>query len=261
MTRNVLIVGSLGAALLLGACNSSDDAGAAPGTVTPVGTAAAGSWQGSIDTPAANSRAVKAVVLPDGSFWMVYSLQGDPSTAGVIRGTGSTDGSNFTVSDATLLSLEDGQQTTADIAATFANRASFAGTITQDGSTALTSPASFSTTYRSVFDKHLTLADLAGTYDGVITTKLGEESASVAINDTGAFAGSNASGCSVAGQATAQPAGNVFNVTATFGSEDACGSNKQVSVVGILSLEVNAVTVLALNGDASNSFIFSGTRP
>ncbi|MCD6060434.1 MAG: hypothetical protein K0R03_2369 [Moraxellaceae bacterium] len=261
MTRNVLIAGSLGAALLLGACNS-DSSITSPGAVTaPPGTPAAGSWLGSIDSPTPGSRTARAVVLPDGSFWLVYSLEGDTSTAGIIRGTGTTDGTNFTVTDANLLSLEDGKQTTADITATFVNKNSFAGTITQDGSTALTSPAVFSSLYRTAFDTNLTLADLAGTYDGVITTKTGEETANFAISDTGAIAGGSTSGCSVAGQATAQSAGNVFNITATFGKEDACGANKDVSVVGILSLEVDTVTALALNGDSSNSFIFTGTRP
>jgi hypothetical protein len=237
-------------------------ADAAPGAVAPPpGTAAAGSWQGSIDTPNPGSRSVKAVVLPDGSFWMVYSLVGDASTAGIIRGTGSTDGSTFTVDDAALLSLEDGQQTTADVAATFTGQSAFNGSITQAGSTALPSPATFSSLYRTAFNQTLTLADLAGTYEGTITTTLGEETATLAIDTSGAIAGGSASGCTVAGQATAQPAGNVFNINATFGSEDACGDNKAVNVVGILSLEVDTATALALNGDNSNSFIFTGIRP
>jgi hypothetical protein len=267
MTRNVHLAGSLGAALLcttilLTACGSDSSVSAAPGTVAPPpGTAAAGSWQGSIDSPSPGSRAIKAVVLPDGSFWMVYSLTGDASTAGIIRGTGTTDGTNFTVADALLLSLEDGKQTTADIAATFTGQSAFNGSITQDGSTALTSPASFSSLYRTAFNQTLTLADLAGTYEGVITTKLGEESATIAIDTSGAIAGGSTSGCSVNGQATAQPTGNVFNITATFGTEDACGANKESSVVGIMSLEVDTATALALNGDGSNSFIFTGIRP
>lgn len=262
MTRTVLILGSLGAALLLAACNDDDAPFAGTGTpVTPAASAATGSWQGSIDTPLANSRTARAVVLADGSFWMTYSQVGAATTAGIIRGTGSSDGSVFSVDNATLISLEDGSRSVADITANFVGRSSLNGTITQEGTTALPSPATFSSLYRSAFDQTLTLADLAGIYEGVITTGLGEESASFAIDASGALAGGSASGCSVNGQATAQPSGNVFNINASFGSEDACGANRAVSVVGILSLEVDTLTALALNDGSTNSFIFTGTRP
>lgn len=263
MTRNVLTLGALSAALLLAACDDdSAPAAARAPSPAPATVAAEGSWQGKINTPAANSRDMKAVVLKDGAFWMVYSMEGSSTVTGVLRGTGSVEDGVFTVNGASLLSLEDGhRKTTANVVANFVSKSSFSGTITQDPAMALLpSPAEFSSLYQLEYDQQLSLADLVGTYSGIITTKLGPENATVTVDEAGLIEGSNTSGCSLNGAAEQEPSGNVFNVAVRFGSEDACGANKNVEVVGIVSLEVDKVTALAMDVARSNSFIFVGTK-
>lgn len=267
MTRTVFALGSLGAALLLTACNgSSISGGDNPGTVTPppAAFAAAGSWAGTIGTPEAGSRIMKAVVTDDGSFWMVYNKADSGSVAGIVQGSGTITDGVYTVSGATLLSLEDNQQTTADLSADLVPQSSLIGTLTQaaDGpAVALPTPAAFNALYQLASGQNLTLADLAGSYTGTITTKLGAESATVTIDDTGAITGSNDSGCTLTGQAEAQSQGNVFNVSVTFGSEDACALNKGVDVEGVVTLDVNKATAVAMDSAHTNSFIFTGLRP
>jgi hypothetical protein len=267
MTRNVFLIGSLGAALLCTGCGSdSSSPGAAPAPSGAAGLTRTfgpeGSWAGTIDTPTAASRNMQAAVLDDGTFWMVYFKEGSNGIGGILQGSGKVDHGTFTVSDATLLSLEDSVSGTADIAASFVKKSRLGGSITVDegAAPALPSPATFSSLFQLSSNTRLTLRDLAGSFTGNITTQLGTESATVDISDSGAITGSNASGCSLSGQAERPPRGNIFKVDVRFGSETACGLNANVEVFGVVSLEVDKATVLAMDIGRSNSFIFTGLR-
>lgn len=267
-TRTVLATGGLAATLLLGACHSDDPPAPAttgtPRTPATALTGAEGSWAGTIDTPAAGSRSLQAAVLADGSFWMVYSRAGSGGVAGIVQGTGTTTDGVFTADDATLLSLEDGGLAgTADLSATFTTGSRFGGTLTPaagETPVSLPAPATFSSLYQLAYDTAATLRDLAGHYSGNITTRAGTESATVTIDEAGTIAGASSSGCSIAGHADGEARGNIFQLSAQFGSEPACGPNATTQVFGIVTLEVDKATALAMDIARNNSFIFTGTR-
>lgn len=266
MTRKVLTLGGACAALLLSGCGSSGS-GTAPATpvVTPPPAAAAsdGNWSGSVDTPLAGSRGLRAVFLSDGSFWMTYTREGSGSIAGIVQGQGHTTDGAFSASDATLLSLEDNLTTRVDLNASAVAQSSLGGTLLLAADApvvTLPNPAAFSAVYDLSSRQTLTLADLAGNYTGVITNAAGTTSASVAVDTSGHFSGSNSDGCSLSGDASAPASGNVFNIALRFGDEAACAANSGVEANGVISLEANQITALALDSTRSNSFIFNGSR-
>lgn len=265
MTRTVLTLGGVATALLLTACGGSSGSADSTQAVTPgpTPTASEGSWTGSIDTPQEGSRGLRAVVLPDGRFWMTYTRLDSGGIAGILQGQGVLSGNTFTATDATLLSLEDDTGTRINLAAGAVPQSSLAGTLTlasEAPAVSLPSPAQFSALYQLTSGQNMTLADLAGLYNGNITTGAGVETASVTIAPDGTFSGSNSAGCSLAGSAQPPAGGNVFTVTLHFGSEAACGANLGIEADGVLTLETGQVTVLALDSGKTNSFIFNGSK-
>lgn len=267
MTRTVFTLGGVTAALLLTACGGSSDSAESTQAVTPgpvaTATASEGSWTGSIDTPLAGSRGLRAVVLPDGRFWMTYTRTDSGSVAGIVQGQGVLSGNTFTATDATLLSLEDDTGTRVDLTAGAVPQSSLAGTLalaTDAPAVSLPSPANFSALYRLTSGQTLTLADLAGLYSGAITTAAGVETATVTIADSGVITGSSSAGCSIAGNAQAPASGTTFTVALNFGSEEACGANQAFAADGVLTLETHQVTMLALDAGKTNSFIFNGSK-
>lgn len=278
MTRNVLTIGGLSAVLLLSGCGSdSNSAADAPGATTPPPTTtpasgAQGSWRGTINSPTPSSRLLETIVLDDGTLWMAYSTANDPAqtdalinAAGIIKGSGTPDETTgtFNVTNARQLSLEDNVRTGVDVNASFVTGSSVSGSITRDpgpGTTALPSPADFSTLYRMAYNSNLTLQHLAGTYQGSLSTTLGKHSASLTIDDSGAITGSDNTGCTMSGTATPRARGNVFDLALTFGNEAGCGTNAATEMAGVVSLESSRIGALALDDDMRKAFIFAGNR-
>lgn len=278
MTRNVLILSGLCAALQLAGCGSgSSSSDSTPGASVPPPTTTAptgvqGSWRGNINSPTPNSRLLETIVLDDGTLWMAYSTANDPvqtdallNAAGLIKGSGTPDeaAGAFNVSSARQLSLEDGTRAAISVSSTYVTGSTLSGSITRDPgapATALPSPASFSSLYRTAYNNNLTLAHLTGTYQGSLSTTLGKHSASLTVDAAGAVTGSDNTGCSITGTATARSRGNVFNISLTFGSEAGCAANAGVSQQGVLSLESGRAGIMAADTDMKKAFIFVGNR-
>lgn len=279
MTRNVLTIGGFAAVLLLSGCGSDSTSSTAPGpgsTTPPPTTTPAegvqGAWRGSINTPTPSARLLETIVLDDGSLWMAYSTANDPTqtdallnAAGLIKGSGTPDlvANTFNVTTAKELSIEDGQRVGVDVNMSFVTGSSLTGTITRDagpGTSALPSPADFSSLYRTAYNNNYTLQHLAGTYQGSLTTGLGKHSASITIDSAGAITGSESTGCTVTGTATARTRGNVFNVALTWGNEPGCGANAANALDGVVSLESGRIGMMATDSDVKKAFIFVGNR-
>lgn len=276
MTRNVLTYGGLGAALLLtgmlsGCGSDSSIDGSAPGAVDkpPITTTppsgSEGSWQGTINTPTANARAMEAVILEDGTFWMAYADNAGEilNAAGLLqaKGTTGTDGT-FTFTNGTLISLENANaRSRVALDSTYVTGSRLDGTMTQTlatGPIALPTPASFTTLYQLAYNNNLTLAHLAASYSGSLTTNAGKQGATIAIGSDGAVTGNTGGACPITGTATARSRSNVFNLSVTFGTDATCGSNANLSMDGVVSLENGRIAALAMNTDRTHSFVFIG---
>lgn len=277
MTRKVLTLGSLCAALLLSGCGSDSGSGSAPGATVPPPTTTApagvqGSWRGSINSPTPSSRLLEAIVLDDGTLWMAYSTSADASqtdalinAAGIIKGQGTPDeaGGVFAVTNARQISLEDNKRTGVDVTSSFITGSSFNGSITRDEgpvTTQLPSPAEFTTLYRTAYNNNLTLAHLTGSYQGSVTTGTGKRSASLSIDAAGAVTGNDNAGCTLTGKVTPRSRGNVFDLSLTWGSEGGCSSNAGTSLAGVVSLEANRIGVMATDADMKKAIILVGFR-
>lgn len=280
MTRKVLTLGGLCASLMLSACgsgSSSSSGTTSPGTVvTPPTTTAPsgvqGSWRGVINSPTPSARVLETDVLDDGTVWMAYSTANDPAqtdallnAAGVIKGSGTPDldTGTFHVTSAREISLEDNTRTSINIDASFVTGSSLSGSITRDAGappTALVSPADFSTLYRTAYNNNLTLAHLAGTYQGSVTTNLGKHSAALTLDGAGALTGNDSTGCTITGTATPRSRGNIFDLALAFGTEGGCGGNAGTAFTGILSLEAGRAGVMAMDTDLKKAFLFVGNR-
>ena len=99
-TRSIGVIEALALSCLmlaLAACGSSGNGGAA---TAPSAPSAEGLWIGSTN----DSRSVTGLVLDDGTYWILYSVQHASSlTAGFVEGSGSSLGGSFSSSAATNL--------------------------------------------------------------------------------------------------------------------------------------------------------------
>lgn len=287
MTRKILTLGGLCAALLLTGCgsDSSSDGGGAggpgapgnPGTSVPPPTTTApagvqGAWRGNINSPTPSSRLLEAIVLDDGTLWMAYSTTTDPTqtdalinAAGIIKGQGTPDeaAGTLTITNARQLSMEDNKRTGVDIAASFVTGSTLNGTITRDigpVTTLLPSPADFTSLYRNSYNNNLTLTHLAGTYQGSVTTGTGKRSATLTLDDKGALTGIDNRSCTVTGTATPRSRGNVFDLALTWGTEGGCGLDAGGALAGVVSLDANRAGAMAADPDLKKAFVFVGFR-
>jgi hypothetical protein len=280
MTRNVLTLGGLGAAILmsgmLSGCGS--DSNSSGGALTPGGNntppittsppaGSEGSWQGTINNTDGSTRAMEAVILGDGSFWMAYADGAGEilNAAGLMRGKGTTgeDGS-FTFSNGTLISLEDANaRSRITLDSDYVTGSKLDGTLTQalsSGPISLASPASFTSLYQLAYNNNLTLAHLAGSYDGSLTSNIGKQSTNLNIGNDGAITGSTSNGCTLTGTATQRERSNVFDLAMTFGGDAGCGANAGLSVSGVVSQENRRIAALAMNEASTHSFVFMGRK-
>jgi hypothetical protein len=274
MTRNVLALSGLCAALLLSGCGS-DSTILGGATTPPISTSPAegaeGTWRGNINSPTPNARLMEAFVLGDGDFWMVYANANDPAqtdallnAAGIVHGTAvPNDDGTLSISNARHISIEDGKRNTVNITGSFVTGSTLGGTLTQTPAlptSKLPSPADFSSLYRTAYNNNLTLAHLAGSYTGSLTSNAGKNSATLTIGGDGAIAGSDNNGCTFTGTASVRDRGNVFDVDLTMGAEAGCAALTNLAMGGVVSLETNRIGLIALDADEKQSFILVGNK-
>jgi hypothetical protein len=180
-------------------------AGTAP---TPTVATAEGLWEGYTST----SRAAAAIILDDGTYYVLYSTQASDSTiAGVVQGTGISSNGSFTSSNARDFNFEGSGVTSGSVSAQFVPKNSMAGTLASS-----LGMATFTATYNPDYDHPASLAQLAGQYSGQAMVSAGIQTASLTINAAGQISGSGQD-CSFTGNATPRGSVNVFNLSVTFG--------------------------------------------
>jgi hypothetical protein len=215
-----------------------------------------GSWSGTTST----GRTLTAIVLSDGSYWILYSGIAAPfNLGGVIEGTGGGLINTFTSSDARDFNAEvGGTARTARVSATFVAKQTFDGTITYSAPAEV---VSFTTTYNSQYDLTPTLASVAGIYSGASGVVGATESATVTVSPAGQVTGVGASGCQFAGTATPRPSGNVYDVAFTFAGSPCGNGTSSVNGVAVFDAASKRLSSAALNSGRTNGFVFIGAKP
>ncbi len=245
--------GVLGLLLLSGlpACGGGGETSTPSPTALPVDSAE-GLWLGTIPT---TNRAMSGLVLDDGSYWILYSVAGDPSIlSGLIQGTSSSQNGVFISSDAKDFNLQTGLLN-ATITGSYITKQGFTGTISYSQGNVHNT---FTTTYDNDYDVPPNMNAVAGTYTGFITTS---ETATVEVTAAGGISGNTNTGCVFTGTFAPRTHGNVFNVTITFGGQNGCSLGAAtVDGIGFYDAGAKQLTSAALNSGKTDGFVFIGTK-
>lgn len=242
--------GWLGAATLcvaLAGCGGGDDGSNNNNNNDPEPTVAEGLYRGTTS----DSRELSALLLDDGSYWVLYSGAGVPTAGGGLQGTGRVDGTLFTSSRGKDFSLTEGMRDAA-ISATYKAGQRFKGSVTFDGGETFT----FDATYDDDYAATASLSQVAGAHAGVAYTVDGSLPTVVTIADDGTLVGTRGS-CTITGTIAPRSHGNVYDLSLSFGGATCIVLGATVEGVALIDSATGLVTASALNGDRSVGFIFA----
>lgn len=172
------------------------------------GSAAKGLWAG---TTSANETAL-AIVLDDGTFYLLYAYPGRTTDAAVVQGTASTIGGQFASTDARSYPIATANETSGfETPATVGGTYSAQGTLQLDFADLL-GTRTLAAVYVSGSDQPASLAAAAGTYTGFSGHADGRVPATFTFTAAGTLTGSN-SACGFTGTITPHAALAVFDWT------------------------------------------------
>lgn len=266
MRKCFITVSALTIVLMLAACGSSTNNNS--NRVSPEGA-----YQGTTST----GRDFQALVLPDGSSYIVYGqndLNGTLIIQGMLIGRTSWNaveflgGGNNTFSSQVedFVNTSVTSPTQASITGTFVPGSQLSGTVTEGGTTfTFTGTAILAGDFD--FSKSPSTDDISGIWDGGL---LEGDLATVAVGSDGTFAGETASGCRFTGHArpdvsftqTAEPVHNFFTVSMNFGGTPCLLPNGTASGAAIRINSGSADRLMAMvSSGTSYGTVFVGVQP
>lgn len=198
-----------------------------------------------------DSRELSALLLDDGTYWVLYSGAGAPTVGGGLQGAGSVDGTLFTSSEGKDFSLTEGMRDAA-IRATYMAGQRFQGSVTFEGGDTFTFDAAYDDAYAAT----PSLTQVAGSHAGVAYTVDGSLPTLVTIADDGMLVGTRGS-CTITGTIAPHSHGNVYDLSLSFGGDACIVLGATVEGVALIDSTSGLVTASALNGDRSVGFIFA----
>jgi hypothetical protein len=204
------------------------------------------------------NRALTGVVLEDGTFYVLYSVIGDPALiAGVIQGNGTSNNGSFSSTNARDFNLEGLGVLVATVSASYDTRRSLNGTVAY----AAGGPVTFTSTFDAAYDATPSLAQLAGAFSGQVALSQGVENANVNVSSTGSLSGVGTSGCTVTGSVTPRTRGNVFNVTLGFGGPPCFFANQTLTGIAYFDSARKRLYAAAPNANRMDGVLFVGVKP
>lgn len=177
----------------------------------------AGLWKGTIE----GNRQANAIVLGDGTYYMMYSKPGVSELAGVYVGTGDFQGAKFTAPNGRdynwvgkygqfPLSAAD-----APLAGKLSARQSVVGSVTAKGD------LPFAVSYVRDLDDDARLEELAGSFTGTVSFRAGDRPAVFTVTKEGDVS-SSVNGCPINGKATPRSDANAFDLTIVITGAPPC---------------------------------------
>jgi hypothetical protein len=216
----------------------------------PTATSAEGLWKGTTST----GRTVGGVVLDDGSYWVLYTVIGNPTVvAGLVQGNGTSQLGSFTSSNTKDFNLEGSGIQDAMINGSYVEKKSLNGTIAYVSG----SKGSFTSTYDADYELAPNTNLIAATYTGPIADG---QSVTVTASSAGTLSGHSTDGCTFTGSFAPRAKGNVFNVTVTFGGGTCSNGTDTVNGVAFFDAATQRLYSAALNNTRTNGFVFIGTK-
>jgi len=195
---------------------------------------------------------VALTVLENGETWGVYTSGG--YIVGALAGSTSVTGRAMSGSGADFNLLNR-----------TVSRGSFVGTFVpqQSISAQLSSGATFSGRYNSLYDQPASLSAAAGTYIGQgVTGWTSPQTIGVTVSSTGTITMPASLGCSASGTVLPRSSGkNVFNVSVRFqGTTCALGNGATAQGVAFYDAAQRTLLVLALNSAQTDGFIYYAAK-
>lgn len=253
-TRSIGVIEALALSCLvlaLAACGSSGNGGAA---TAPSAPSAEGLWIGSTN----DSRSVTGLVLDDGTYWILYSVQHASSlTAGFVEGSGSSLGGSFSSSNGIDFNVEGRGINSSTLSASYMAKQSLDGSVTYP---TLNQTFTFTTSYNAEYEQTPSVSAIAGTYVGIASVVGSNELTTVVVNSPGVIAGTGNSGCKFFGTIRPRASGNVYDLSLSFSGPCPSGTSS-VSGIGYFDSSAKRLYLAALNQSRSNGLIFTGTQP
>jgi hypothetical protein len=199
------------------------------------------------------------VILDDNRYYAIYGEEADGVfyIAGLIQGSGVANNGSFTSTNLRDYYF-DGSVFTGSLSASYRERASFNGSITEGVNTVTftgTPPANSEYNY----DTAANLSNIAGSWN---LASLQGESITLNIQSSGAFTGAS-DGCSFDGTVAPRASGkNVFDVDLTFGAAPCALPGQSANGIAIESLVQGRrqLVIAGTTADRNSGTVMFGAR-
>jgi hypothetical protein len=232
-----LLATALAAGLLLASCGGGDPY--------------AGLWLGTVG----GNRNATAVVLDDGTYYMLYSVPGAPTAiAGLIQGTGDFHGTQFTSTDARDFSWDGRGTQAATLSAKISPKMAVSGTVNER-------PAaqSFTVSYQREFDDIARLPILVGSYTGTVTFILGTRPAVFNVTAAGDVS-TSINGCPITGRVVPRNDANAYDLTINFGGAPCVFPFAQFAGVAVYRPELRRLDAAVVHASRTQAIAFAGIK-
>jgi hypothetical protein len=194
-----------------------------------------------------------ALVLDDGTYYVIYTIPNTNTIAGVAYGSVTSANGLFTSSTGLDFAIGYGVFPFA-MSGTYVPQTSISGAATENGAN-----TQFTGSYVSAYQQPASLASLAGSYAGSVASSVGWGSATVAISANGTFIGSGP-GCSFNGTASPRGSVNVFNLSIHFQGGQCLFGTSTLMGVGFYDASSRTLYAAAPNATRTDGFLFIGGK-
>src|SRR5450755_25939 len=230
-----------------------------PGTGCDTGgghtSGAEGSWVG---TTSANQTA-RAIVLDDGTYYVLYSRSGNSVDGGVVQGSSTSAGGAFTSPDAEDYTIAAASETLdevkpATVSGSYVSRSTLQLTITEAGA-----PRTLNASYDAGYDHPADLAAAVGRYVGTTGHVGGKIPANFTLDSSGTLTGSNEV-CSFSGTVTPRKSVNLFDWSVRSTSSMCVFGKGPVSGTLFYDAATGQIHAFALFADRGDLSYLIGTK-
>lgn len=236
------------AASLLAACGGGGGDGS---------SVAESSAAGFYDGTTSDNRVITGAVMPNGTYYVLYSASGSPSTiGGFVQGTATASNGSFSSSDGRDFNFEGAGTFDVSVSASYRTKSSLSGTVSAGGQS-----SSFSSTYNAEYEKTPSLDVLAGTYNGITQDATGTGSATVQVATNGTVTGSTNTGCDIDGVVEPAAEGNAYALGITFSGGSCPVAGLSLSGAAFFDSIHKELYAAAFDAPRSYGTVFIGAKP
>jgi hypothetical protein len=260
--RNLRLAATLAACTLaLAACGGGGgDGGTGTGTVNPPPTvlvnpalAMQGFWSGAVTAAPDGATRSSAVVMPDGTSWVVFESATAPTAVARIGLTGTAV--NETDATATgsgnYYRLSDGVRSAATASGTASTKGTFSGNVTVSGNAA----SNFDWTPTAGFTTQSVASDVVGRWNG--TAGRAAIQVSWTIDAAGTVSGSSSTGCTYSGSLKPDAGTAVYDMAV---AENCAGTVRNLAGIATLVANKSSLRVVFTADAGASGGLFALAR-